>query len=47
LVEVEYDPLPARVDTGDRVPPLFPEGDVADSWVTTLGDVDAALRGAA
>jgi CO/xanthine dehydrogenase Mo-binding subunit len=47
LVEVEYDPLPARVDPGDGLPPLFPEGDVADSWVTALGDVDAALRGAA
>ena len=47
LVEVEYDPLPARVDTEDGGPHLFPEGDVADSWVTTLGDVDAALSGAA
>ncbi len=47
LVEVEYDPLPARADAGDGVPSLFPEGDEADSWVTALGDVDAALRGAA
>ena len=47
LVEVEYDPLPARVDPGDGGPLLFAEGDVADAWVTALGDVDAALRGAA
>jgi carbon-monoxide dehydrogenase large subunit/6-hydroxypseudooxynicotine dehydrogenase subunit gamma len=47
LVEIEYDPLPARVDTRDGVPLLFPEGDEADSWVTALGDVDAALRAAA
>ena len=46
LVEVEYDVLPARIDTEDAEPILFPEGDVADSWTTAL-DVDAVLRGAA
>src|SRR3989442_1548862 len=51
LVEVEYDVLPAFLDAEDasRRPGvvLFPEGNVADSWTTTVGDVDAALRGAA
>jgi carbon-monoxide dehydrogenase large subunit/6-hydroxypseudooxynicotine dehydrogenase subunit gamma len=47
LVEIEYDVLPARIDTDEAGPLLFPEGNVADSWTTTLGDVDAALRGAA
>ena len=47
LVEVEYGPLPARVDPGDGGPLLFAEGNVADAWVTALGDVDAGLRGAA
>ncbi|PYN33032.1 MAG: xanthine dehydrogenase [Candidatus Rokuibacteriota bacterium] len=48
LVEIEYDVLAAFVspaDTGiDGGPSLFPEGNVADSWTTALGDVDAALR---
>ncbi|MGH7306836.1 MAG: xanthine dehydrogenase family protein molybdopterin-binding subunit, partial [Candidatus Rokuibacteriota bacterium] len=47
LVEIEYDVLPASIDTDDAAPRLFPEGNVADSWTTTLGDVDAAVRGAA
>ena len=51
LVEIEYDVLPAFLDAEDasRRPGvlLFPEGNVADSWTTTVGDVDAALRGAA
>jgi aerobic carbon-monoxide dehydrogenase large subunit len=47
LVEIEYDVLPARVDTDDAGAILFPEGDVADSWTTSIGDVDAAVRGAA
>jgi len=50
LVEIDYDVLPAVVDVkdaGSRGPALFPEGDVPDSWTTTLGDVDAALRTAA
>jgi carbon-monoxide dehydrogenase large subunit len=50
LVEVEYDVLPAFVTPDDTAvdsgPSLFPEGNVADSWITTLGDVDAALRDA-
>jgi aerobic carbon-monoxide dehydrogenase large subunit len=46
LVEIEYDVLPARVDTGDAGAILFAEGDVADSWTTSIGDVDAAVRGA-
>jgi aerobic carbon-monoxide dehydrogenase large subunit len=47
LVEIEYDVLPARVGTDDAGAILFPEGDVADSWTTSIGDVDAAVRGAA
>ena len=51
LVEVEYDALPAVVETGDAMgasaPALFEGGNVADSWTTAVGDVDAALRGAA
>ena len=38
LIEIDYE-----IMTGA----LFPQGDVADSWTTTLGDVDAALRDAA
>ena len=44
LIEVDYDVLPAFVraeDAGaDGATPLFPEGNVADSWTTALGDVD-------
>jgi carbon-monoxide dehydrogenase large subunit/6-hydroxypseudooxynicotine dehydrogenase subunit gamma len=51
LVEVEYEVLPALVDPEvaehAAAPRLFPEGNVADSWTTTLGDVEAALAGAA
>ncbi len=47
LVEIEYDVMPAHIDTEAAEPLLFAEGNVADSWTTTLGDVDAALRGAA
>ena len=51
LVEIDYDVLPALVDPADAARPggpvLFAEGNVADSWTTTLGDVDAALRDAA
>ncbi|PWU19546.1 MAG: xanthine dehydrogenase, partial [Candidatus Rokuibacteriota bacterium] len=51
LVEIDYDVLPALVDAGDAQrsgsPLLFPEGNVADAWTTTLGDVDAALRDSA
>jgi carbon-monoxide dehydrogenase large subunit len=51
LVDVEYELLPARVDVGPEGdgdgPLLFDEGNVADSWTTSLGDVDAALGGAA
>ena len=47
LLEIEYDVLPARIDIDDAGPLLFPEGNVADSWTTTLGDVEAALHGAA
>ena len=48
LVDVEYDVLPARIELAeaDSVA-LFPQGNVADSWTTTLGDVDAVLPGAA
>jgi aerobic carbon-monoxide dehydrogenase large subunit len=51
LVEIEYDVLPALVDPDGAErrggPVLFPEGNVVDSWTTTLGDVDTALRDAA
>ncbi len=47
LVEIEYDVLPAHIDLDDAGPLLFPEGNVADSWTTTIGDVDATLRDAA
>ena len=46
-VEIDYDPLPARIDVDGAGSPLFADGDVADSWTTALGDVDAALRSAA
>ena len=42
LVEIDYDPLPVLVDAADATPEH-----VADSWTTTIGDVDAALRDAA
>ena len=48
LVEVQYDVLPPFVDVetleDHGAPTLFPEGNVADSWTTALGDVDASLR---
>ena len=47
LVEIEYDVLPALVGPDEGGPLLFPEGNVADSWTTALGDVDTALREAA
>src|SRR5262245_11376136 len=50
LVAVEYDVLPAFVgaDAGaPGEPQLFPGGNVPDSWTTALGDVDAAVQGAA
>ena len=42
LVEIEYAPLPVVVD-----PESAPAENVADSWTTSIGDVDAALRDAA
>lgn len=51
LVEIEYDDLPAVVDVdaavNDSAAPLFSGGNVAESWTTAVGDVDAALREAA
>ena len=48
LVEIEYDVLPAHIEPGDAsAVALFAQGNVADSWTTTLGDVDAAVRNAA
>ena len=48
LVEIDYDVLPAVVDVDAAVsaaaPRLFPEGNVAASWASAVGDVDAALR---
>jgi len=51
LVDVDYDVLPAVVDPGRSAsatsPQLFAAGNVADSWTTTFGDVDAAVSAAA
>jgi carbon-monoxide dehydrogenase large subunit len=51
LVEVAYDPMPAVVDpeqaTAPAAPPVFPDGNLVDSWTVDLGDVDGALRRAA
>jgi aerobic carbon-monoxide dehydrogenase large subunit len=51
LVEIDCELLPALVDAADAERPggpvLFAGGNVVDSWTTTLGDVDAALREAA
>jgi CO/xanthine dehydrogenase Mo-binding subunit len=51
LVEIDYDVLPAVVDVDEAAsasaPLLFPESNVAASWTTAVGDVDAALRDAA
>jgi CO/xanthine dehydrogenase Mo-binding subunit len=48
LVEVDYDPRPAVVDVDDAVsasaPRLFPDGNLAASWTTEVGDVESALR---
>jgi carbon-monoxide dehydrogenase large subunit/6-hydroxypseudooxynicotine dehydrogenase subunit gamma len=47
-VEIEYDVLPAHIELGDPdAVALFAQGNVADSWTTTLGDVDTAVRNAA
>src|SRR5262249_26403954 len=48
LVGIDYDVLPAFVDPEDASGArLFSEGNVADAWTTSIGDVDAALRNAA
>jgi len=48
LVDVEYDVLPARIELADADSvALFAEGNEADSWTTTFGDVDAVLPRAA
>src|SRR5438093_22937 len=48
LVEIDYDILPAFLDAEDAGETsgalLFAEGNLADSWTTSVGDVDAALR---
>jgi CO/xanthine dehydrogenase Mo-binding subunit len=50
LVDIDYDVLPAIVDVeasmSASAPWLFPQGNEAASWTTTLGDVDAALGAA-
>jgi CO/xanthine dehydrogenase Mo-binding subunit len=50
LVEIDYDVLPAVVDPGQAAseasPRLFADGNVADSWTSTFGDVDGAVRAA-
>src|SRR5262245_44563086 len=38
LVEVDYDPLPTRLDTRHGAPLLFLEGDQAHSWVNAPGE---------
>src|SRR5215467_12285310 len=48
LVDIDYDVLPAFLDPEDQEGArLFADGNVADSWTTSVGDVDAALRDAA
>src|SRR5207237_1112762 len=51
LVEIGYDALPAFLDVEDArarsAALLFDEGNVADSWTTSVGDVESALRAAA
>jgi CO/xanthine dehydrogenase Mo-binding subunit len=51
LIEVEYEPLPAVVDPERAMqadsPRVHAGGNVADDWPITVGDVDAAFRGAA
>ena len=51
LVEVDYEVLPAVVDVDQAMhgssPQLFPEGNVAASWTTAVGDVESALGDAA
>ena len=51
LVEIGYDALPAFLDVEDArarsAALLFDEGNVADSWTTSVGDVESALREAA
>ena len=51
LVQIVCEEVPAVVDPAeamrDGATRLFPDGNVADSWTTTVGDVDAALPGAA
>jgi CO/xanthine dehydrogenase Mo-binding subunit len=48
LVEIDYAPLPAVVDATQAMdasaPRLYPEGNVASSWMVDLGDVGRALR---
>jgi carbon-monoxide dehydrogenase large subunit len=50
LVQIVCEQLPAVVRPAeamrDGATRLFPDGNVADSWTTTVGDVDAALHGA-
>jgi len=51
LVRVDYEPLPAVVDVERALAPdaphLHPGGNRADAWTVAVGDVDAALAGAA
>src|SRR5262249_20713177 len=51
LVETDYDALPAFLDVEDArarsAAMLFDQGNVADSWTTSVGDVESALREAA
>jgi CO/xanthine dehydrogenase Mo-binding subunit len=48
LMQIDYDVLPAVVDAEEAIlrpgPLLFPEGNLADSWTTSVGDVEVALR---
>ena len=50
LVEIDYEVLAAVVDPGrvasEASPRLFADGNVADSWTSTFGDVDGAVRAA-
>src|SRR5439155_8587110 len=48
LMQIDYDVLPVVVDAEEAIlrpgPLPLPEGNRADSWTTSVGDVEVALR---
>jgi carbon-monoxide dehydrogenase large subunit len=48
LVKVDYEPLPSVVDAiramGPESPALYPDGNVASTWVVDRGHVDGVIR---